>query len=343
MKVDVRRELPPQKFIRQLFAETKDGRVSIEYTPFFDEPYTMTYEMDWTADDVENLVQRYDALTAALTRIGKLHKVLDEDANRKRFLTPQEQLVWDTYIRPFDPFDGDLDEVADLEFFSETETLTEEEQAILDRHYAWYEANCLQRLPVVKCTPTRVINHAQRYERLVSLNAPVVVIDEEGRNLAEQLALYYHHVQKPKPDFTRFIEAQAGTYEAALKEIRNGKKETHWMWFVFPQLRGLGKSSMSQTYGLADLDEAKAYLADIILGSRLRLITEELLKFDKRNPEDIFGDIDAMKLKSCMTLFAHAENNEDSVFRNVLRQYFNGQEDHKTIALLAIQNFDFAK
>ena len=115
------------------------------------------------------------------------------------------------------------------------------------------------------------------------------------------------------------------------------------MWFIFPQLRGLGKSSMSQTYGLADLEEARAYLADIILGSRLRLITEELLKLDKRNPEDIFGDIDALKLRSCMTLFAYADENEDSVFRNVLRQYFNGEEDDKTIAILAIQKFDFTE
>ena len=343
MKVDERRELSPQEFIRQLFAETRDGKMSIEYAPSFDEPYTITYEMDWDAEDVENLVQRYDALTAALTHIGKLHEALDEEANRKAFLTPEEQLVWDIYIRPFEPFDGNLDEVADLEFFSETETLTEEEQDILDRHYEWYEANCLQRLPVVKCTPTHVINRAQYYEHLVSLNAPAIVINEEGRSLAEELALYYHRVQRPKPDFTKFIEAQADTYKAALQEVRNGRKENHWMWFIFPQLRGLGKSSMSQTYGLADLEEAREYLADIILGSRLRLITEELLKLDKRNPEDIFGDIDALKLRSCMTLFAYADENEDSVFRNVLRRYFNGVEDDKTIALLAIQNFDFAK
>ena len=146
-----------------------------------------------------------------------------------------------------------------------------------------------------------------------------------------------------KPDFTRFIEAQADTYKAALKEIRKGRKETHWMWFVFPQLRGLGQSSMSQTYGLADLEEAKAYLADIILGSRLRLITEELLKLGKQNAAEIFGAIDAMKLKSCMTLFAYAEESEDSVFRNVLHQYFNGEEDDKTTAILSLQAFDFTK
>lgn len=256
MKVDVRRELTPQEFIRQLFAEARDGKVSIEYAPFLDEPYTMTYEIDWTAEDAEKLVQRYDALTAA---------------------------------------------------------------------------------------PTHIINRARRYERLVSMNAPAIIINEEGRSLAEELVLYYHRVQRPKPDFARFIEAQADAHKAALQEVRNGRKETHWMWFTFPQLRGLGKSSMSQKYALADLEEAKAYLADIILGSRLRLITEELLKLDKRNPEDIFGDVDAMKLKSCMTLFAHADENKNSVFRNVLHQYFNGEEDDKTIAILAIQNFDFSE
>jgi uncharacterized protein (DUF1810 family) len=343
MKVDVRRELSPQEFIRQLFAETRDGKVSIEYAPFFDEPYTMTYEMDWTAEDAENLVQRYDALTAALTRIGKLHEVLEEEVNRKEFLAQEEQAVWNTYIRPFSPFNGDLDEVADLKFFSETETLTEEEQAILDRHYAWYEANCLQRLPIVKRTPTRVINRAQRYERLVSLNAPKIVINEEGRSLAEEMALYHHNVQSVSPSFERFIVAQEGVYAEALAEIRKGRKETHWMWFVFPQLRGLGQSTMAQTYGIADLEEAKAYLADMILGARLKLITDELLKLGKQDAEEIFGDNDAIKLKSCMTLFAYADGKENSVFRNVLRQYFNGEEDDKTTTILARQAFDFTK
>jgi uncharacterized protein (DUF1810 family) len=182
------------------------------------------------------------------------------------------------------------------------------------------------------CAP--VISHNRRYEHTVSPGASPILVAEDGRDLAEELALYYHQVKRPKPDFTRFIEAQVDTYKAALGEIRNGRKETHWMWFVFPQLRGLGKSSMSQTYGLVDLEEAKAYLADIILGSRLRLITGELLNLGKRNPEEIFGDIDTLKLKSCMTLFAYADENEDSVFRNVLRQYFNGEEDKKTTAIL---------
>ncbi len=343
MLVEMRKELSPQKFIRQLFAEMKDGKVSIEYHPFFDEPYTMTYEMDWAAEDAERLVQRYDTLTAALTRIGKLHDELEAETNRKQLLTEVEQEVWDTYIRPFEPFDGDLDVVADLVFRCETETLDEEDQALLDRHYEWYEANCLQRLSVVKCAPTRVINRAQRYEHLVSLNAPEIVINEEGRCLAEEMALYYHHVQRPKPNFEKFIVAQEGVYAEALAEIRKGRKKTHWMWFVFPQLRGLGQSTMSQTYGIADLEEAKAYLADIILGPRLKRIAEELLKLDKVDAKEIFGDIDAIKLKSCMTLFARAAETEDSVFSKVLQRYFNGEEDDKTAIILAIQKLDFTK
>ena len=138
-----------------------------------------------------------------------------------------------------------------------------------------------------------------------------------------------------------FIAAQEGVYAEALREIRKGKKESHWMWFVFPQLRGLGQSDMAKTYGIADLEEARAYLADIILGPRLKLIAEELLKLDKQDAQEIFGDLDAKKLKSSMTLFAHADEKEGSVFRNVLQQYFNGEEDDVTNAILAIQNLDF--
>ena len=143
--------------------------------------------------------------------------------------------------------------------------------------------------------------------------------------------------------FQKFLTAQEGIYPKALAEIRNGKKETHWMWFIFPQLRFLGVSDMAKTYGIADLDEAKTYLADSILGFRLRQITEELLNLGQQDPEAIFGDIDAMKLRSCMTLFAHADGSEDSVFAKVLQQYFGGKEDDKTNTILKIQAFDFTK
>ena len=135
-------------------------------------------------------------------------------------------------------------------------------------------------------------------------------------------------------DFGKFISAQENTYEKALEEIKRGKKRTHWMWFVFPQLRELGMSDMANKYGIADLDEARAYLAHNELGARLTEISTELLKLEESNPEVIFGYIDAMKLKSSMTLFSLISE-DDSVFHKVLQKFFKGQPDTKTIKLLA--------
>jgi uncharacterized protein (DUF1810 family) len=135
-------------------------------------------------------------------------------------------------------------------------------------------------------------------------------------------------------DSLKFILAQKGTYERALTEIKSGKKLTHWMWFIFPQLRGLGISDMAYKYGLADLDEAKAYLAHEDLGARLTEISTELLNLEENDPEVIFGDIDAVKLKSSMTLFSLISE-ENSVFHKVLQKFFKGQTDTKTLELLA--------
>ena len=101
---------------------------------------------------------------------------------------------------------------------------------------------------------------------------------------------------------SRFHEAQASTYNRALKEIQNGKKQSHWMWFVFPQLEGLGHSSMSNLYGIQDLAEAKEYLRDEIFGERLNEISQALLDLNSNDAAEIFGYIDAIKLKSSMTL-----------------------------------------
>ena len=135
-------------------------------------------------------------------------------------------------------------------------------------------------------------------------------------------------------DSIKFISAQTHTYEKALEEIKRGKKRTHWMWFIFPQLRGLGTSDMAQTYGIADLDEAKAYLTHDVLGTRLIEISTELLNLEENDPEVIFGDIDAMKLQSSMTLFSLISE-ENSVFHKVLQKFFEGQRDTKTLELLA--------
>ena len=129
----------------------------------------------------------------------------------------------------------------------------------------------------------------------------------------------------------RFIKAQENTYLVALKEIKNGRKQSHWMWYIFPQIKGLGMSETSRYYGIDGEEEAKAYLDNEILESRLREITSELLKLNIDNPVDIFGTIDAMKLKSSMTLFDYVSDYK--IFSQVLNKYYNGEIDEKTILL----------
>lgn len=128
----------------------------------------------------------------------------------------------------------------------------------------------------------------------------------------------------------RFVEAQDGVYDQALAELRDGRKTSHWMWFVFPQIAGLGRSAMAQRYAIASLDEARAYLAHPVLGPRLVESARVLTELDGTSAEAVFGGIDAIKLRSSMTLFAHAGSHEP-VFRAVLDQYFDGAEDSATL------------
>lgn len=131
----------------------------------------------------------------------------------------------------------------------------------------------------------------------------------------------------------RFIEAQKNTYDTALKEIRAGKKRTHWIWYIFPQLRGLGESNMSYVYGINGLEEAKAYLAHPILSARLMEITKALSEHKEKTAYQILGDIDCMKLQSSMTLFALISN-ENSIFHQVLDCFYNGKMDTLTCELI---------
>lgn len=130
----------------------------------------------------------------------------------------------------------------------------------------------------------------------------------------------------------RFVQAQEHTYQAALKELRDGQKRSHWMWYIFPQLRGLGTSSMAHIYGISGIDEAKSYLKHPILSRRLYDLCDILLTHQDKNVLDIFGDIDAMKLKSSMTLFALASH-DGSIFHKVLDRFFDGEMDGETLQL----------
>jgi uncharacterized protein (DUF1810 family) len=135
-------------------------------------------------------------------------------------------------------------------------------------------------------------------------------------------------------DLQRFVTAQAGVHESAIAELRAGRKTGHWMWFVFPQIAGLGMSAMSQRYAIASLAEAQAYLEHPVLGPRLAQSARVLIELGgERSAQDVFGGIDAVKLRSSMTLFARASE-DDSVYHAVLDQYFGGETDPQTDARL---------
>ena len=137
-------------------------------------------------------------------------------------------------------------------------------------------------------------------------------------------------------DLQRFVEAQEPRISEAMAELRAGRKRTHWMWFVFPQLRGLGQSQMAWHFGIASRDEAVAYLAHATLGPRLRECVELVLGVRGRTAHEIFGSPDDLKLLSCLTLFAEAERGQgNGVFDRALRQYFAGQPDQATLELLS--------
>ena len=133
-------------------------------------------------------------------------------------------------------------------------------------------------------------------------------------------------------DLARFVKAQAGIYEQALAEIRSGRKRSHWMWFIFPQFAGLGHSPMAQRYAIGSIAEARAYLADAVLGTRYRECVASLQALPATTAERVFGGIDAIKLKSSLTLFDEA--NHEPLFSEAIGRWFEGQRDEATLGLL---------
>jgi uncharacterized protein (DUF1810 family) len=134
-------------------------------------------------------------------------------------------------------------------------------------------------------------------------------------------------------ELKRFVEAQDGVYKQALAELNRGHKESHWMWFIFPQIEGLGRSSTARFYAIKSANEAKAYLQHPLLGQRLIECSNALMQHTGKSASEIFGFPDDLKLRSSMTLFARTSESE-SVFSKVLGQYFAGQLDQQTLALL---------
>lgn len=131
---------------------------------------------------------------------------------------------------------------------------------------------------------------------------------------------------------TKFITAQKKDFNIALTEIKNGRKQSHWIWYIFPQIAGLGKSATSEYYAIQNLSEAKMYLENEYLHNNLLTICQALLDLEPSNAEKVLGWIDAMKLKSSMTLFALAQP-EEPIFKKVLNKFFHGELDNKTVKL----------
>ena len=140
-----------------------------------------------------------------------------------------------------------------------------------------------------------------------------------------------------KNDLNKFKGAQERDYQIALTEIKNGRKQSHWMWYIFPQIKGLGLSQTSKYYAINDIEEAKNYLSHPILGSRLIEISNKLLKLNTDNALSIFGSPDDLKLKSSMTLFSLVEKT-NPVFQLVLDKYFKGEKDSQTMQIIKEAN-----
>lgn len=136
---------------------------------------------------------------------------------------------------------------------------------------------------------------------------------------------------------SRFVDGQSPVYEQVLAELRRGSKKTHWMWFIFPQIEGLGQSPMARKYAINSKAEARAYLEHDVLGGRLRECVDILLGIDSLSPTQVFGQVDAMKLRSCLTLFAIVAPNDEERFIKALEKFYKGEKDSATIAILAFK------
>jgi uncharacterized protein (DUF1810 family) len=132
----------------------------------------------------------------------------------------------------------------------------------------------------------------------------------------------------------RFMDAQEDDYQQAFAEIKRGRKQSHWMWYIFPQIDGLGYSEISKRYAIRNLDEAKAYLAHPVLGGRLIRICQQLLMLETNDANQVLGSPDDLKLRSSMTLFSIVPGS-DPVFKKVLQKFFKAEPDHQTLALLS--------
>lgn len=186
-------ETTPVQHIRNLINSITDGKLTITYYDPIDPSYTRTYGVSCTVADTDGFISEYEALTQALGAIGRVREKLSSHSKVEDVLTPEQVAVWNAYVRDFDEeFDAgehNLNEI--YERRRDGDELNDEEQEVLERHYEWFEEQCLKRFPKKNRSPMYFVNRAQRYEYFISQNAPKLIVDEEGRCLAEEMLLYY--------------------------------------------------------------------------------------------------------------------------------------------------------
>jgi uncharacterized protein (DUF1810 family) len=158
---------------------------------------------------------------------------------------------------------------------------------------------------------------------------------ETMTNPTDSSNLHDTHSNDDTHNLSRFLQAQEHTYEQALSEIKSGRKRTHWMWFIFPQIKGLSSSSTAELYSIKSVEEARAYLNHPVLGTRLRECAEATINIEGRSANEVFGSPDDLKLRSCATLFAYIAPS-GSVFERLIGKFYDSESDERTLKLLHV-------
>lgn len=213
MNAQIRNDLTPQGHIRRMFAETVNGKCKVKFfnpdNLFAEEE--RTFDLNWTAEDAEKMAQRYDLLTSALARIARLHDRLEDEETAEKLLSKDDFEVWNTYVLPYEPMEVNWDELYPIPPCKPEELhfliceiheradgdLIEEEELLLKQYYMWREEQSQKRIPFNRRSSADMIMRAMRYEKLLSLKAPEIVVTDEGRMLAEEMVLYYFGKEEP--------------------------------------------------------------------------------------------------------------------------------------------------
>ena len=214
MTEQMRNDLTPQGYIRHMFVETENGKFVVGYKNpdnYFTEEERIL-EVNWTADDAEELEEKYNLLTSALARIGRIHDQLEDEERRKKLLSESEFEIWNTYVRRFEPMEVNWSEfypippcepheltalILSIQERGRYGDLIEEEERLWKQYCMWEEDQSQKRIPFHRRSSVNLIERAMRYERLISMGAPEIVVTEEGRCLAEEMVLYYFGKEEP--------------------------------------------------------------------------------------------------------------------------------------------------